>query len=242
MAMIIGFTDVSKKGHLTSQLCFLAGLFAQYSEKTHLIISQQPTKAEHYLGLAPAEAETKSSDLLRLAVNGQLTQQLIRDYSLPLMKGLDYLDASFIREKTDNYQRALYEYLLEKAGQGYSYVFADLATDVEMKGVVDKLVVCLPQSHIMVREYIKGVNKQIQKADLPLLVFGSYFPDSKWTKKQLSRGLTFAQVLGIDFSYDLFDAFNQGNILDFLKRKYLNWEKEYKIFAQFIASLEGGGK
>ena len=236
--MIIGWADITGRGKLTSQLCFMAGLFSQYSEKQHLLISRRPIKAEYYLGLAPEEAEKKRADLLRLAVNGQLTTQLLKDYSLPLMKGLDYLDASFVDDKAGEYKRALYEYLLEKAGEGYRYVFADLGREIEMSRGADKLVLCLPQSPVIIKESLHGQSLNFERGRLPLLLFGQYFPDSRWTKKRLAKDIAAAEILCLPFSYELFDALNDGGLLDYVKRRYSNWEKEYKLFAKFV----GGGE
>lgn len=236
--MIIGWADITGRGKLTSQLCFMAGLFAQYSEKQHLLISRRPVKADYYLGLAPEDADKKRADLLRLAVNGQLTTQLLKDYSLPLMKGLDYLDASFVDSKEGEYKQVLYEYLLEKAGEGYGYVFADLSREIEMSRSVDKLVLCLPQSPAAIREALRGQSLSFERGRLPLLLFGQYFSDSRWTKKRLAKEIAAADVLSLSFSYELFDALNEGSLLDYVKRKYGNWETEYRQFAKFV----GGGE
>ena len=236
--MIIGWADITGRGKLTSQLCFMAGLFTQYSEKQHLLISRRPAKADYYLGLTPEEADKKRADILRLAVNGQLTTQLLKDYSLPLMKGLDYFDASFVDTKEGEYKEALYEYLLEKAGEGYSYVFADLGEEIEMSRSVDKLVLCLPQSPAAIGEALQGKSLSFERGRLPLLLFGQYFPDSRWTKKRLAKEIAAAERLSLPFSYELFDALNDGSLLDYIKRKYGSWETEYKLFAKFI----GGGE
>ena len=236
--MIIGFSDVTGKGRLTSQLCFSAGLFAQYSEKKHLIISRKPQKAEHYLGISPEEADKKRNDLLRLAVNGQLTTQLLSDYSIPLMKGLDYLDASFVEKQAGDHPHVLYEYLMEKANEGYHYVFADLGGDAVKYRKIDKFVLCLPQSEVIMEELRKEKEERLPKTGMSLLLFGSYYPESRWTKNRLTKGIASAEVLGIEFAYELFDAFQAGDLLDYLKRRYLNWEKEYKTFTKFT----GGGE
>ena len=236
--MIIGWADITGRGKLTSQLCFMAALFAQYGEKQHLLISRRPAKADHYLGLAPEEADKKRADLLRLAVNGQLTTQLLKDYSLPLMKGLDYLDASFVDSKAGEYKQVLYEYLLEKAGEGYRYVFADLGREIEMSRSVDKLVLCLPQSPAAIAESLHRQPMSFERGRLPLLLFGQYFPDSRWTKKRLAKDIPAADMLSLAFAYGLFDALNEGSLLDYVKRKYGDWEAEYKQFAKFI----GGGE
>lgn len=235
--MIIGWMDITGKGKLTSQLCFMAGLFSMYSEKKHLLISRNPIKAEYYLGLSSEEADKKRADLLRLAVNGQLTTQLLSDYSIPLMKGFDYLDASFVDEKEGEYRRVLYEYLLEKAGEGYHYVFADLGGELEMSRSADKIVLCLPQSPAALEKARRLGALPFEKGRMPLALFGHYFPESRWTKKRLTQGME-AAVLGIPFSYELFDAFGAGDLPDYLKRKFFQWEREYKEFAKFI----GGGE
>lgn len=232
--MIIGFSDLTGKGHLTSQLCFSACLCAQYSEKKHLIISRKPKKAEYYLGISSQEADKKRSDLFRLAVNGQLTTQLLSDYSIPLMKGLDYLDASFIEEQATEYRLALYEYLAEKADEGYHHVFIDLGNETGLYQSIDKIILCLPQSMAVMDSEFKRKVKELIDGNLPLLLFGSYFPESRWTKSRLSKGINSADILGIEFTYELFDAFQAGDVLEYLKRRHGNWEKEYKLFSKFI--------
>lgn len=235
--MIIGFADMTGRGHLTSQLSFLAVLFTCFSDKKHLLISRKPEKTEYYLGIVAEDAEKKRNDLMRLAVNGQLTTQLLKDYSIPLARNLDYLDASYIDEKEAEYRQALFEYLLEKAGEGYHYVFADLRSEIEFSRSTDKTVICFPQSMAIMREY-QSRSWESWSDHLPLLVFGQYFPESKWTKNRLSKGIPAADIIGLNFSYELFDAFNQGNILDYLNRKQNNWEKTYRSFAKFISAGE----
>lgn len=232
--MIVGFVDITGQGHLTSQLCFVAGLFSQFSEKKHLIISCRPTKAEHYLGIQVEEAAKKRNDLFRLVVNGQLTNQLIKDFSIPVSKGLDYLDASFILEKEQEYQHVLYEYLLEKANEGYYYVFVDLGKDIELSRNMDKTILCMPQSVIAIKQATRQKNFTCEKSNLPLILFGGYFPHSKWTARRLTREIKLYATLGVEFSYELFDAFQEGNLQSVLQRKYLKWEKEYKILSKYF--------
>ncbi|MDO4766169.1 MAG: hypothetical protein Q4A29_08925 [Eubacteriales bacterium] len=235
--MIIGFADITGKGHLTSQLCFVAGLFPQFSDKKHLIISRKPLKAEYYLGIEVEESEKKRNDIFRLAVNGQLSYQLLHDYSIALMKGLDYLDVSFIDEK-EEYRKVLYEYILEKAEEGYQYIFMDMADCLEMQDLVDKVILCMPQSLINIQLAVKEREIHFEKSKLPLLLFAPYHPVTKWTRNRLAKEIPSGATLGIDFSYELFDAFTAGNLLNFLKRKYLLWEKEYRILSKFINSGE----
>lgn len=232
--MIIGFADITGKGHLTSQLCFVAGLFSQFSEKKHLIISRRPFKLEYYMNIKPEDAEKKRKDLLRLVINGQLSTQLLKDYSIPISKGLDYLDVSFIEEKEKEYHHVLYEYVLDKAREGYGIVFADMRDDLEFYHYVDRFVLCMPQSVIDIKEAFQKKSVVFEKGNLPLLLFGSYFADSKWTRKRLTRGIEAGENIGIAFSYELFDAFQEGRILEYLQRKYMRWEREYKILSKFV--------
>lgn len=231
--MIIGFADITGKGHLSSQICFVAGLFSQFSEKKHLLIGRRPLKIEYYMNIKPEDADKKRKDLLRLVINGQLTTQLLKDYSIPVSKGLDYLDVSFIEEKEKEYHQVLYEYILEKAREGYSVVFADVRDDLAFYQNVDRLILCMPQSAIEIKDALQKKTIAFEKGNLPLLLFGSYFADSKWTRKRLSRGIEAVDNLGIEFSYELFDAFQDGNLLGYLQRKHTKWEKEYKALSKF---------
>lgn len=172
----------------------------------------------------------KKSDLYRLAVNGQLNAQLVADYSIPLSRNFDYLDVSFLNEMEENYREALYEYLLEKANEGYSYVFADMASEFRLLDRVDKIILCGNQTPLWSRKMAK-LFKQEASA---LCCFGCYFPESKWTMNTLTKGVKFAAFIGIPFGYELFDAFEGGKILEYARRKHLLWEKEYKQFAKFM--------
>lgn len=57
--MILGWFDITGKGHLTSQLCFIGSMISQFSGKKQLLITRNPEKAEHYLGIATDDAEKK---------------------------------------------------------------------------------------------------------------------------------------------------------------------------------------
>ena len=44
--MIIGWVDITGRGKLTSQLCFMAGLFAQYRDQKLVMLSRRPVTAD----------------------------------------------------------------------------------------------------------------------------------------------------------------------------------------------------
>lgn len=168
--------------------------------------------------------------LRRLARNGRLQPEMIRDYTTPLLsKGrLDILQGATDKcLVTDTSELERQRKIFQHAGEVYDLVFVDVPSGIDQpmsnKLIKDAelVVICLNQNTWLIEDFLenKGIGSLLEGKKV-LYHFGAFDQGSRYTSKNLSRRYGLNKVITTPYICDLRDAANHGTLLNFLLRHY----------------------
>lgn len=186
--------------------------------------------------------------LLRLLQNRKLQPNMIRDYTLPLLKDrLDLLPGS---SKPDDrfidMATPWMESLLSMAKRMYDLVFVDGGSGNSSEWtnsllrLADVLVVCLPQNRLAVHRFFRMDELQAMLATKKhVLVFGKYDRYSSLTHKNLLRPYgRRLQTCSVSYNTRWLDDGQNGQAISYMYRnRQVQREHENYLFMRDVRAL-----
>ncbi|MEB3103294.1 hypothetical protein [Ferviditalea candida] len=191
-------------------------------------------------------ADTGIDALARLAINRKLTPELIRDYTLPILKDrLDLLPGSNKADKT--FILALkdaIEPLLDTAKRYYDLTMIDGGSGTgsgwtqALLQNADLVVVSLNQNRFVLERFFQH-QEELLKDKKTLLVLGQYDRHSGLTARNIARKhKTSIPIYPVPHQACFMDASQEGRAVDFLFRnRSVPRDHEHYFFMQSVRSL-----
>lgn len=191
-------------------------------------------------------ADSGIDALARLAQNGKLSPEMIRDYTLPLLKDrLDLLPGSNKPDKTfiPGMKEVLLP-LLESAKRYYDLILIDGGSGTgsgwtqELLKSADLVVVSLNQSRYVWERFFQQ-QELLLNGKMRLLVVGQYDRHSQHTAKNIARQHRMSVPLyPVPHLAAFMDASQEGRAIDFLFRnRSASRDHENHFFMQCVRGL-----
>lgn len=190
------------------------------------------------------------SALRRLAKNGRLSQDMIKDYTTSLLSGmnLDLLEGvSGDNHPLTSEETELLRRIYRVARQAYDMIFVDIHSGMNMDLTQcliedsDLVVVCLNQNTQVIEQFMKNKNEQAMLKGKKLVYhIARYDKNSKYRLKNLKRLYKWTEAIGLPYCTGFMDACNQHLTLDFLLRHHEAKTKDSTY--EFIKALKDGSQ
>lgn len=242
-------------GNTTNLIAAAALLGLEYSSRIllfgHLQSRRLPIE-QAFLKRSLGEEELASASdsgidaLMRLAQNRKLSPEMIRDYTLPLLKdrldllpGSNKADKAFILGVKD-----VLEPLLDTAKRHYDLTLIDGGSGMgsgwtqALLQNADLVIVSLNQNRFMLERFFQYQEDQLRGKQL-LLVLGQYDRHSRRTSKNIARQHKVnIPIYPVPHHADFMDASQEGRVIDFLFRnRSVPRDHEHYFFMQSVRAL-----
>lgn len=191
-------------------------------------------------------ADTGIDALARLSQNRKLTSDIVRDYTVPLLKdrfdllpGSNKADKAFILGVKD-----ILEPLLNTAKRHYDLTLIDGGSGMgsgwtqALLQNADLVIVSLNQNRFMLERFFQYQEDQLRGKQL-LLVLGQYDRHSRRTSKNIARQHKVnIPIYPVPHHADFMDASQEGRAIDFLFRnRSVPRDHEHYFFMQSVRAL-----
>jgi len=191
-------------------------------------------------------ADSGIDALVRLTQNRKLTAEMIRDYTLPLLKDrLDLLHGSNKADKAfiPGMKEVLYP-LLDTAKRYYDLTLIDAGSGMgsgwtqALLQNADLVVISLNQNRTVLERFFQQ-QEEVQKGKKQLFILGQYDRHSAYTAKNIARKYKVnVPIYPIPHHAGFMDASQEGGAIDFLFRnRSVPRDHENYIFMQSVHTL-----
>lgn len=243
-------------GNTTNLIAVSALLGLEYSSRLLLLGHVQSRRAATEQALIKRQTQAGSESgfaadsgmdaLLRLTQNRKLMPEMIRDYTLPLLK--DRLDLLLGSNKADKaFIPAMKEMLLpllETAKRYYDLTLIDGGSGMgsgwtqTLLQHADMVVISLNQNRFVLERYFQQ-NEELLKNKKLLLILGQYDRHSERTVKNIVRQYKGSDLIfPVPHNAGFMDASQDGRAIDFLFRnRRVPRDHENYFFMQSIRAL-----
>jgi hypothetical protein len=190
--------------------------------------------------------------LHRLSMAGRLTPASVENYTIPLIQRNFKLDLasgnSYISKQQINWSWKEIAAMIQNADQIYDKVIIHLSGNLHkalerVEQERGQLIVVLRQDRVMLDNFFKDIASNNLVSNIPLsIVLCNYDPRSKWNLTNIKRKYKGnIPILGVPYCTKFMDAWNEGDIISFLKKQRFLFQKnkqKQSFIYQFDALAE----